>query len=403
MIRRKRNKRKLNADINVVPYIDVMMVLLVIFMVTAPMLTQGVSVELPQASAEPVDAQDQEPMIVTVDKEGLYYINIGGEETESISREEVASRVQKVMSVNPKQLLLQEDPYRRIPRHIQAEMIDLKALSNQENLQKEFQAEQKLKAEQEKKREKIAEEHQQALKREELEQQRQAEKIKQEAETQKKEAAEAQKKAQLEKQRKAADDKKLAKLKEQQVIEHARKIAAEKELKKKQDIEEKKKKEEAQKLANAKKVEAEKKRKAEDARKKADDEKKRKNQELARKEAELNAELVVEVTQGVDAPTPVAVVPFGWDGEVLSEDIAKIVSDDLGRSGFFNMMNRESMLSTPRSRDQVFFRDWRISGSDYLVIGRLQPAANGQITATIELYDVLKEQLVWSETVNGNS
>ncbi|SFG80909.1 protein TolR [Neptunomonas qingdaonensis] len=106
MIRRKRNKRKLNADINVVPYIDVMMVLLVIFMVTAPMLTQGVSVELPQASAEPVDAQDQEPMIVTVDKEGLYYINIGGDETEAISREEVASRVEKVMSVNPKQLLL---------------------------------------------------------------------------------------------------------------------------------------------------------------------------------------------------------------------------------------------------------------------------------------------------------
>ncbi len=116
----------------------------------------------------------------------------------------------------------------------------------------------------------------------------------------------------------------------------------------------------------------------------------------------VRAELVVEVTQGVDAPTPVAVVPFGWDGEVLSEDVAKIVSDDLGRSGFFSMMKRESMLSAPRSRDQVFFRDWRISGSDYLVIGRLQPAANGQITATVELYDVLKERQVWAETVNGN-
>lgn len=106
MIRRKKNKRKLNADINVVPYIDVMMVLLVIFMVTAPMLTQGVSVELPQATAEPVDAQDQEPVIVTVDKDGLYYINIGGSDTEAVSSEEVSSRVQKIMSVNPKQLLL---------------------------------------------------------------------------------------------------------------------------------------------------------------------------------------------------------------------------------------------------------------------------------------------------------
>ncbi|WP_293267867.1 protein TolR [Neptunomonas sp.] len=106
MIRRKKNKRKLNADINVVPYIDVMMVLLVIFMVTAPMLTQGVSVELPQATAEPVDAQDEEPVIVTVDKDGLYYINIGGSETEAVSSEEVSIRVQKIMSVNPKQLLL---------------------------------------------------------------------------------------------------------------------------------------------------------------------------------------------------------------------------------------------------------------------------------------------------------
>ncbi|SIS58830.1 protein TolR [Neptunomonas antarctica] len=106
MIRRKKNKRKLNAEINVVPYIDVMMVLLVIFMVTAPMLTQGVNVELPQTSAEPVDAQDQEPIIVTVDKEGLYYINIGGDEMEAVTPDEVASRVEKIMNINPKQLLL---------------------------------------------------------------------------------------------------------------------------------------------------------------------------------------------------------------------------------------------------------------------------------------------------------
>jgi TolB protein len=67
------------------------------------------------------------------------------------------------------------------------------------------------------------------------------------------------------------------------------------------------------------------------------------------------------------------------------------------------MMKRENLLCTPRSKEQVFFRDWRISGSDYLVIGRLIPAPNGQITATVELYDVLKEKQVWSETVNGNS
>lgn len=115
----------------------------------------------------------------------------------------------------------------------------------------------------------------------------------------------------------------------------------------------------------------------------------------------LRAELVVEVTQGVDAPTPVAVVPFDWTGNALQEDVAKIVSDDLGRSGFFKMMKRENMLGTPHAKDQIFFRDWRISGNDYIVIGRMVPSGDGQISATVELYDVLKEQRVWGETVQG--
>lgn len=106
MIRRQRKKRKLNAEMNVVPYIDVMMVLLVIFMVTAPMLTQGVNVELPRASADPVDTQDNEPMIVTVDAKGRYYINIGGDEKTPITADDVEQRVQKVLAANPKKLLL---------------------------------------------------------------------------------------------------------------------------------------------------------------------------------------------------------------------------------------------------------------------------------------------------------
>jgi biopolymer transport protein TolR len=106
MIRRQRRKRKLNAEINVVPYIDVMMVLLVIFMVTAPMLTQGVDVELPKASADPVDSKDSEPMIVTVDATGQYYINVGGSEQTAISAEDVGERVQKVLAANPEKMLL---------------------------------------------------------------------------------------------------------------------------------------------------------------------------------------------------------------------------------------------------------------------------------------------------------
>ena len=106
MIRRQKKKRKLNADINVVPYIDVMMVLLVIFMITAPMLTQGVSVDLPQAASDPVNDRDQEPVVVTVDKDGAYYINIGGDDTTQVSQEEVSERVEKILNETPNQLLL---------------------------------------------------------------------------------------------------------------------------------------------------------------------------------------------------------------------------------------------------------------------------------------------------------
>ena len=78
--RNKRNKRKPMAEINVVPYIDVMLVLLVIFMITAPLLNLGVEVDLPKADAEPLDSQQsEEPMVVTVLKNGDLYLNAGGE------------------------------------------------------------------------------------------------------------------------------------------------------------------------------------------------------------------------------------------------------------------------------------------------------------------------------------
>lgn len=76
MSKRLSSRKMPLAEINVVPYIDVMLVLLVIFMITAPMLTQGVSVELPQAQSEAVNAHDKEPIIVSVDRTGNYYLNI---------------------------------------------------------------------------------------------------------------------------------------------------------------------------------------------------------------------------------------------------------------------------------------------------------------------------------------
>ena len=76
-------KRKLMGEINVVPYIDVMLVLLVIFMVTAPLLTQGIEVELPQASAEPIEeVPNHRPLVLSVDAAGNLYVNVGDNEDE---------------------------------------------------------------------------------------------------------------------------------------------------------------------------------------------------------------------------------------------------------------------------------------------------------------------------------
>ncbi len=95
-------KRKLIGEINVVPYIDVMLVLLVIFMVTAPMLTQGIKVELPQAGAEPIDdISDNRPVVLSVDAAGNLYLDIGDNEDQPISGADVVNRVGIVIRTKP--------------------------------------------------------------------------------------------------------------------------------------------------------------------------------------------------------------------------------------------------------------------------------------------------------------
>jgi biopolymer transport protein TolR len=88
-----RQKRKPMAEINVVPYIDVMLVLLVIFMITAPMLTQGVKVDLPQAKAAPIDVQDAMPIIISVDKDGSYFINDENQQNQAIGLQNLLVRI----------------------------------------------------------------------------------------------------------------------------------------------------------------------------------------------------------------------------------------------------------------------------------------------------------------------
>jgi biopolymer transport protein TolR len=96
-----RTRKKPMAEINVVPYIDVMLVLLVIFMITAPLLTQGVAVDLPQATAEALSKDADEPLIVSVDVEGNFYINIGENPDAPIDGDKMTTMVAAVLRHKP--------------------------------------------------------------------------------------------------------------------------------------------------------------------------------------------------------------------------------------------------------------------------------------------------------------
>lgn len=98
---RQRQRRAPMAEINVVPYIDVMLVLLVIFMITAPLLSQGVDVELPKANAKPMETKTEEPLVVSVDVKGNYYLNVGGKDESIVDNDELSRRVESVLRRQP--------------------------------------------------------------------------------------------------------------------------------------------------------------------------------------------------------------------------------------------------------------------------------------------------------------
>ena len=100
---KKSGGRRFVSDINVVPYIDVMLVLLVVFMVTAPMMTQGVKVDLPDANAQPLKLPEDDDLItVSVDKSGAYFLNVGGDTKSPKSLEQVSDIVSKIVKTKPK-------------------------------------------------------------------------------------------------------------------------------------------------------------------------------------------------------------------------------------------------------------------------------------------------------------
>jgi len=96
-----RQRRRPVAEINVVPYIDVMLVLLIIFMVTAPLITQGVKVDLPQAAAKPLPEDSKPPLVASVDVDGRYYLDLGESGDEPLSAPDLAALVAAQLQLEP--------------------------------------------------------------------------------------------------------------------------------------------------------------------------------------------------------------------------------------------------------------------------------------------------------------
>jgi len=108
-----RKRRKPMAEINVVPYIDVMLVLLIVFMVTAPLLNQGIEVDLPQANNEPLDIDENlETLVVSITSNDEYFLSIGatGDDRQSVTLDTVGEQVSRIIGANPQiQVLVEGD------------------------------------------------------------------------------------------------------------------------------------------------------------------------------------------------------------------------------------------------------------------------------------------------------
>jgi biopolymer transport protein TolR len=115
MAQQTTRRRKLMGEINVVPYIDVMLVLLIIFMITAPLLAEGIKVDLPKAGARPIPPEmlkDSKPIVLTIDASGRLFLNYGGKEDEPIDAVAVETRAAAVLRRAPETVVLVRGDYR---------------------------------------------------------------------------------------------------------------------------------------------------------------------------------------------------------------------------------------------------------------------------------------------------
>jgi len=97
-----KKRRNLVADINVVPYIDVMLVLLVVFMVAAPLMIQGIVLNLPEVTNQVLPREKEDPLIISVDSEGTFFLEVQSTQNAALSPEELANQIKKILKVNPR-------------------------------------------------------------------------------------------------------------------------------------------------------------------------------------------------------------------------------------------------------------------------------------------------------------
>ncbi len=115
--------------------------------------------------------------------------------------------------------------------------------------------------------------------------------------------------------------------------------------------------------------------------------------------APLAAQITIEVDRGYDNPKKIAVVPFGVGAGVSDiEAPGAIIAFDLARSGQFAPTPTQNMLSLPTRPQEILFRDWRVLGDEYVVLGRVEQVPNGDLSVTYYLFDVLNEKQLGSET-----
>jgi TolB protein len=112
------------------------------------------------------------------------------------------------------------------------------------------------------------------------------------------------------------------------------------------------------------------------------------------------ADLTIEITEGVDNPTRIGISPITYDGRSLPEDVSKIVSADLQRSGLFRPIPKQNMLSFPSTAKEVYYRDWRILGAEYLVVGKTT-LRDGIYQITFSLLEVHSSRVVFTKVVKG--